>query len=57
MDYTKLSAIFEALIESDVNKLVVRVLLMLVNHNYFWYAAAKLLLQSYCCILTWLSPP
>ncbi len=36
MDYTKLSAIFEALIVSDVNKSVVRVFMMLINCNYFW---------------------
>ncbi len=33
----KLIAIFEALIVSDVYKLVVRVFMMLIYHNYFWW--------------------
>jgi hypothetical protein len=33
----KLSAIFEALIVGDVYKLVVRVFMMLINCNNFWW--------------------
>jgi hypothetical protein len=33
----KLSAIFEAVIVSDVNKSAVRVFMMLINCNYFWW--------------------